>query len=207
MEQNQLLSARTASLASLISKPDNDLIDALNSGRLYRLLAASPGLSEHDTELFRDRTYRLEDLTELYMATMEASGHLSLQPIESVYKQWTDDAESYPLLYGKKGLLMGDPALHMLELYRRFGIEIPEDFSGQPDHLILELEFLSFLYENGNDTMVCQFIKDHLDWVPDLIAKCDALNPAPFYCSALRMLDGFIKHERSRLESLCEVKV
>jgi TorA maturation chaperone TorD len=207
MAQNHLQSLIASALALLMSKPDEELIDALNSGELYRMLAPSLGVDEVDIRFLRDANYTLETLTELYNASMVPVGHKALLPVESLYKPWTDDEESYPVVHGKKGLLMGDPALHMLELYRRAGFEIPEEFKAQPDHLILELEFLSILYENCPDTMVLQFMKDHLDWVPDLLAKCPELSIASFYRSVLRMLDAFIKDERSRLESLYEVTV
>jgi TorA maturation chaperone TorD len=206
MEQNNLRVAIVSALALLISRPDQELIDALDSGELHRVLGTCPGVDAPEREFLRD-TYTLEGLLELYTTSMTPVGHKSLLPVESLYKPWTDDKENYPQVHGKKGYLMGDPALHMLELYRRVGFEIPEEFKAQPDHLILELEFLSVLYENCPDTMVLQFMKDHLDWVPDLLAKGKELNIALFYYSVLRILDAFVKQERSRLESLYEVTV
>jgi TorA maturation chaperone TorD len=170
------------------------------------MLGDYSGVDERDREFLRE-TYTLESLLELYTASMAPVGHMTLQPVESLYKPWTDDDKSYPLMHGKKGFLMGDPALHMLALYRHLAFKIPEEFKAQPDHLILELELLSALYENCPHTMVLQFMKDHLDWVPDLLAKCKELNIASFYYSVFRILDAFVKQERSRLESLYEVTV
>jgi len=207
MEQNHVRADICRVLASLISKPDEELIEVLNSGAAYRALIAGLHDPEIDTEFLRDADYTLESLTELYNASMTPAGRTVLLPVESVFKPWTNDDDSHPAMRGRKGLLMGDPALHMLELYRRSGYEIPDEFNGQPDHLALLLEFLSVLYESYSDTMVCQFMQDHLDWMPDLITRCRELEIAPFYHSVFRLVDAFINKERSLFERCYEVKV
>ena len=207
MQQNRVRSDSASALARLISRPDEELIDALNSGELYQVLASTINAEEIDLRFLRDGHYTLETLRERYHAGTTPVGPLALLLVESLYKPWTDDAETFPAMNGEKGLLMGDPALHMQELYRCLGFEIPGEFSVQPDHLVLELEFLSALYEHGNDALVYQFMKDHVDWIPDLLAQCAASGIAPFYRSVLRLIDFFIKKEQSRLGSLYEVNV
>jgi TorA maturation chaperone TorD len=49
---------------------------------------------------------------------------------------------------------------------------------------------------------VGQFIQDHLDWLPRLKEEMIRLQPHPFYLSALELLDGFLDHERDRLERI-----
>jgi TorA maturation chaperone TorD len=205
MQQNRVRSDSATTLARLISRPDEELIDTLNSGELYQALASAINAEEIDLRFLRDENYTLETMRERFNAGTAPVGPVSLLLVESLYKPWTDDRETYPMMHGEKGYLMGDPALHMLELYGRLGFEIPGEFSVQPDHLVLELEFLSVLYEQGNDAMVYQFMKDHLDWVPDCLAQCTASGIAPFYCSVLRIIEFYMKKERSRIESLHEV--
>ena len=207
MQQNRVWSDIASLLARLISRPDEELIDALNLGELFQTLASALDADDIDLRFLRDEHHTLETLTELYNAGTAPVRPLALLLVESLYKSWTDDAETFPTMTGEKGLLMGDPALHMLELYRCLGFEIPGEFSVQPDHLVLELEFLSALYEHGNDALVYQFMKDHLDWIPDLLAQCTASGIATFYCSVLQIIAFFIKKERSRLGSLHEVNV
>ena len=95
---------------------------------------------------------------------------------------------------------MGDSALHLQEIFRQSGLEVADERRGTPDHLTVELEFLSYLYRCTADLAVKQFIKDHLDWVPLLKAKVEQSHPHPFYRSALEVLDLFLCKERTRLE-------
>jgi len=207
METDRKLSEAASILALLVSEPDEELVEALHSGELYSTLATVFCERGVDLEFLLDTRYTLEVLTELYHAAMAPAGRVALLPVESLYKQWTNDTANYPGMVGKKGYLMSDAALHMIKLYEQCGIEVPDGFNGQPDHLTLELEFLSILYENGNDLMVHQFIKDHLDWIPDLIARWAESQSASFYLSVFRIVDAFIIKELSRLELRHEVNV
>jgi TorA maturation chaperone TorD len=121
--------------------------------------------------------------------------------VESCYKPWTQDEECHLSFARGKGLLMGDPSLHMAEIFRHSGLEVPKPFHACPDHLVLELEFLSVLYGNATDREVKQFIQDHLDWVPQMRRDLNQLGPHPFYLSAAELLDGFLGHEKNRLET------
>jgi len=94
-----------------------------------------------------------------------------------------------------KGLIMGDPALHMQELYRRASLEIPREYRSMPDHLVLELEFLALLYRHAPDEAIAKFIGDHLDWIPDLGEAVGRAEPHPFYENAVALLQRFLQHE------------
>ncbi len=121
--------------------------------------------------------------------------------VESCYKPWTQDEECHLSFAREKGLLMGDPALHMAHIFRHSGLEVSETFRACPDHLVLELEFLSVLYGNATDREVRQFIQDHLDWVPQMKRDLKQLCPHPFYLSAAELLEGFLRREKNRLET------
>jgi len=121
--------------------------------------------------------------------------------VESCYKPWTQDGECHLSFAREKGLLMGDSALHMAHIFRHSGVEVPERFRSCPDHLVLELEFLSALYGEATDREVKQFIHDHLDWIPEMKRDLIRLCPHPFYLSAVELLSGFLRHEKNRLET------
>ena len=93
------------------------------------------------------------------------------------------------------GLLMGDSAVHMGDLYRMGGMETPESFRSMPDHIVLELEFLSLLYESDSEEKARTFITDHLDWLDLLKTEVEKANPHPFYRSAILIIDAFIREE------------
>ena len=65
--------------------------------------------------------------------------------VESTHKPWMTKGAG-GTFDGSKGLLMGDRALHMSEMYRRYSIEVPEELRTTPDHLVAELEFLALLF-------------------------------------------------------------
>jgi TorA maturation chaperone TorD len=120
--------------------------------------------------------------------------------VESYHKPWTRDVLC-PLPFASgRGLLMGDPAVHLLDVYRECGLEVAEEFRAFPDHLVMELEFLSYLYRWADDVQIGIFIKDHLDWIPLLKEELKKLHPHPFYNGLLEALDLFLKAEKDELE-------
>jgi TorA maturation chaperone TorD len=87
-----------------------------------------------------------------------------------------------------------------LEIYHQCGLEVSEEFKDCPDHIAMELEFLSYLYQQATDIEIKTFIEDHLDWIPLLHEEFNRLHPHRFYGSTLEVLDLFLHKERERLE-------
>jgi TorA maturation chaperone TorD len=119
--------------------------------------------------------------------------------VESFYEPWTRDPHCTLPFASDRGLVMGDPALHLLFLYEQCGIKVSKEFGGRPDHLVLELEFLAHLYQRATDAEVRTFIRDHLGWSSVLGEELKRLNPKPFFESAYAILSLFLKRERERL--------
>jgi TorA maturation chaperone TorD len=115
--------------------------------------------------------------------------------VESTYKPWTTDKGCGMVFAASKGLVMGDSALHMRAIYRELSLEVPEEFSGMPDHLALELEFLALLYRSGSIERIERFIGDHLDWIPELNAAVEKADPHPFYRDAVGIIHLFLQQE------------
>lgn len=194
-------------LASLFSQPDRELIQEILEGELLNFfrLAAETWQGEdfvvNGLALHGDPEKIFEALSSEYHRLFEEGGSQTISLIESAYKPWTLDALC-PLPFAKdKGLVMGDPALHLLALYQHCGLEIAGTFRGIPDHLVLELEFLSFLYQHGTDQEIRPFIEDHLDWIPLLQKACENAQAHPFYLTLVDMLQRFIHSEKERLEN------
>jgi TorA maturation chaperone TorD len=187
-------------LARLLSPPDQELIDALSGGEVYEILNSyfSNGKINPDLSPFKAKNsegFTRERLMSLYHKCFDRPGADNLFLVESIYKPWTMDTGCSLVMAKQKGFLMGDSALHMLELYQYFGLQLPEDFNCQPDHLVLELEFLSFLYENYSIKETNQFINDHLDWIVDLIEKSQEFDVPDFYITTLNAVNSFILRE------------
>jgi TorA maturation chaperone TorD len=192
-------------LATLFYPPNQELVKQIYQGNIYSFFQKYSQPYGKDTDLIRgffmegDPKSLLKDLSEAYESLFGLGGE-SISLVESYYKPWTLDPH-WPLPFASsKGLLMGDSALHLLEIYRLCNLEVAEEFRGRPDHLALELEFLSYLYRWATDLEVKQFIEDHLDWISLLKEKLKRFDPHPFYVSTLEILDLFLKRERERLE-------
>ncbi|MBF0338283.1 MAG: molecular chaperone TorD family protein [Nitrospirae bacterium] len=185
-------------LAMLLGRPDVELIDALNSGAVYEALEFMQG--DVDLTAFREGNYNLSQMLEQYYRCFEDSRATPLCLAESVYKSWSEDPQCPAPMAGARGYLMGEPALHMLELYRHFGLEYGSEFNGRPDHLALELDFLAFLYENHTEEMVIQFIGDHLNWIDELLERGREIGLCPFYYSVIRSVKVFLDHKTLRME-------
>ncbi|MBF0539748.1 MAG: molecular chaperone TorD family protein, partial [Nitrospirae bacterium] len=125
--------------------------------------------------------------------------------VESVYKRWSDDPDCPSPMAGARGYLMGEAALHMAELYGHFGLEHASEFNGRPDHLVLELDFLAFLYEDYTQETVIQpatvrsnvinFIGEHLDWVDELLQRGKEIGLSGFYYRVIELVKAFLDHE------------
>jgi TorA maturation chaperone TorD len=115
--------------------------------------------------------------------------------VESTYKAWLTDATAGVGYSGSKGLLMGDPALHMEDLYREFSLETSEELHTMPDHLVAELEFLALLFRAGNTEHAAQFVEDHLDWVKAVETEIAGVQAHSFYRKALNLVSLFITNE------------
>jgi TorA maturation chaperone TorD len=96
--------------------------------------------------------------------------------------------------------MMGDSAVHLSTIFQQCGIEVIGPFKGMPDHLIIELEFLSYLYQEAGDREIKSFVKDHLDWIPSLRENIEKVHAHPFYISLIEVLDLFLDLEKRRLE-------
>jgi TorA maturation chaperone TorD len=205
MEQNEIKANIAGMLAGLIARPDEGLISALNSGELARAVRPHVNMQGRAAG-FLDAAYTLEGLSSAYDKIMGPASGGSLLPVESLFKLWCDDEEGGHPSNAARGLLMGDPAMHMIELYNRFGIEVPDEFSGQPDHLLLELDFLSILYERCTEEMVRRFVLDHLDWVPELLRRWLEMKAPEFYIGVAEAIDSFLEKEISGFRCKQEVR-
>ena len=192
--------------ASFFCPPDEHLVDLIEDGSLYTVLEKYGHFFGGDEATLNG--FRPEGKGRLLLPVLKAEydrlfaewTNEDVSLVESCYKPWTEDPTCGLPFALEKGLLMGDSALHLLEIYQQCGLEVREEFRGCPDHLVLELEFLSYLYRWATDREVRLFIEGHLDWIPLLREFCEGLRPHPFYRSAIEVVDLFLITERKRLE-------
>jgi putative dimethyl sulfoxide reductase chaperone len=197
-------------LACLFSPPDREMVEQVHRGSIHSFFHHYFQTWGEDSKILegflteRNREIIFRDLKEEYgrLFSPEA-GSEKISLVESFYKPWTQDPHC-PLPFAtEKGLLMGDSALHLLALYEQCGLEVEGEYSGMPDHLAMELEFLSFLYQRATDKEIRGFIEDHLNWIILLREKFKEFHSHPFYRSALEVLLLFLRKEKERLEVEC----
>jgi len=187
--------------ASLLAPPDGATMGQLKQGEIRSFLEENIREWGGDPRLLAELSGEknpggdLADLRREYERLFASLPGQKISLVESTYKPWTGDGSCALAFAGDNGLLMGDAALHMREIYRQLSLEVPEELCSTPDHLLLELEFLSLLYHSATPEQTQGFIEDHLDWVPDLKQRVDQADPHPFYRRAIELINLFLEHE------------
>jgi TorA maturation chaperone TorD len=109
-----------------------------------------------------------------------------LPPYESLY--------NYPL--SDKPRLEGTATQEVAALYEATGITIDEDIRLVPDHLSVELFFMSYLIENDLIEEQKFFLENHLlVWVPDYCDEIKRIARTSFYKRIAELLTEFILDE------------
>ncbi len=193
-------------LSSLFSPPDQGMVEQLSQGHLHAFFKRYIQSWEGEIEILKGFLTQnppqifLKDLKEEYHRLFSDTGNERISLVESFYKPWTQDPHC-PLPFAKEtGYLMGDSAIHLSTLFQHCGMEVAEPFKGMPDHVVIELEFLSYLYQEAGDREIKRFIEDHLDWISFLKDCFKQAYAHPFYISLIEVLDLFIDLEKRRLE-------
>ncbi len=193
-----------ALLSSFWAPPDEALLEVLGSPETKVFLKeVAAGLNLEASFLLQ--SLKKENLKQWLEVLKEEYGRLFLDwqgerisLVESTYKPWTQDPTCSLAFAGEKGLLRGDPALHLSQIFRGLSLEVPPEFRETPDHLAIELEFLSSLYRTATEEEALGFIRDHLDWVFELKQKILGASPHPFYQDALELLVRFLNQQREK---------
>jgi TorA maturation chaperone TorD len=199
-------------LSSLFCPPDQGMMEQLNQGHLYAFFKSYIQSWEGEIEILKGFLTQnspqifLKDLREEYDRLFSDTGTERISLVESFYKPWSQDPHCSLPFAKEKGFLMGDSAIHLSTLFQHCGLEVAGPFKGMPDHILIELEFLSYLYQEAGDEEIKRFIKGHLDWIPFLKESFEKAHPHPFYISLIEILDLFINQEKGRLEKKSDGK-
>lgn len=191
-------------LAEFLKEPSDMHYNLLTSGefdKLMQRLFSKVNYQYPNQLIFASQFSNKSELKEAYLNCI--SGHVksTTLPVESYFKSWTTDKESD--MYNLKGYLLGDSAEHIKYLFEHYNLELPAEFLNMPDHLILLLEFLSFLIEKRTDKEILQFIRDHFDWLPELQQSLSKLTNCLFYQDLITLT---IKATASELNFLNELR-
>ncbi len=195
-------------LSEFFKEPTEEFAGDIKSGRLlnyFRDVFPSLGLDVSKLEGLSISGDIYAKLCEEYKRLFVGPLPPHIVPVESVYKKWTNDPECKLPIAGEKGYLMGDPAIDMIKRYQTDGIVIPEKYSSMPDHITLELEYMSFLFINGGINEQREFLASHLDWVGELAGDIKNFKMGSSFYSAVAettvlIVSHCIKHIESAIQ-------
>ncbi|MBI3815388.1 MAG: molecular chaperone TorD family protein [Nitrospinae bacterium] len=190
-------------LSEIYKEPDMPFAEAVCRGDLYDVLNTylkelKIEASIEDLKIAGETNEVFERLKSEYYPLFVGPVPPFALPVESVYKEWT--AEEGAILSKQKGLLMGDSAIDMINIYKAEGIEVPPAFNAMPDHITLLLEYTAHLCESASQDEQKKFISDHFDWLPDFGKDVFSLSKSKFYRCAVDVTLKFIQNERQILE-------
>lgn len=182
-------------MSEFFKEPSKEFAGDVASGRLNGFFGESLAVSGFDQSLLMGLLLTgdvYSTLSEEYRRLFSGPLPPYIVPAESAYKRWTNDPGCTLPLAGEKGYLMGDPAIDMIKRYQAHGIVIPDKYASMPDHVALELEYMSFLCNNEYEEEQEDFVHNHLDWTDDLKADISKTNISGFYRTAANLTSAFI---------------
>ncbi|RJQ39727.1 MAG: hypothetical protein C4550_04885 [Nitrospiraceae bacterium] len=191
-------------LSEVFKEPTREFADDVASGRLPNYFKEIFSKLGNDSSLIAGLSISGDVYTKLcdeYKRLFAGPLPPYIVPVESVYRKWTNDPECKLPIAGEKGYLMGDPAIDMIKCYQAHNIVIPEKYSSMPDHIALELEYMSFLCRNADIENQREFISNHLDWADELAMDIRNLSGNNFYSLCAKITAFIISRSKAELSS------
>jgi TorA maturation chaperone TorD len=144
--------------------------------------------------------------------------HIKVDHARLFLGPFTMPAAPYGSVYleGKRQL-MGDSTLDALSRYRKAGLKIASNFSDPPDHITVELEFMSYLVFKAIEPSVSldtaemvdffetqkYFLKDHLEaWVFEFADAVEKNAATRFYRNLARATTAFLKDDCQAISAI-----
>ncbi len=197
-----------ASLLSLLAnlfraKPNKEMLLALRTETLRDALSQAGMVLDEDF-YSADIDALTESLSVQYTSLFLLPGSL-ISPHESVQ------------LKGGSGLLRGPETSRVAEFYRYVGFQLDDAIPMEPDHICIELEFLSHLNEeeysawrDGRTGVALdalryqnEFLNRHLcNWIFDFVEKIEEADRSGFYTQVAQMTSAFLNEHKRALPDL-----
>ncbi|MEF8779397.1 MAG: molecular chaperone TorD family protein [Haloferacaceae archaeon] len=168
-----------ALLSSCFQTPDEEFVEAADSGQLHEQLAERTEVLGYAPE--RPPTGGFDgvgDLHESYLRSFEGFEGAYAPPAESAYERWWDDRE--------RGLLAGPAAADMRRRFEAVGADTPDRYP--VDHVALLLEYASLVLEAEEVDEYVAFHREHFDWIDAFRERVEETCEAEFYLWAVGLL-------------------
>lgn len=165
---------------------------------LYRLFAAV-FLEEPDEEF-------LVNLKEVFGMEFEEPEHEIRADFRRLFNGTAPLLRPYESLFnyhfGEQPRTSGTTAHTVREHYKAAGLLIDEDAGLAPDHLSVELLFISYLIEHGRIEEQKNFLSEHLlQWVPAFTADLEKQAGTTFFREISGLLRELITSDGEKLEA------
>ncbi|MCB2180490.1 MAG: molecular chaperone TorD family protein [Desulfobulbaceae bacterium] len=145
--------------------------------------------------------------SDMYLALQNSSlQDLQIAHAELFLGPFELKASPYGSTYLEKARrIMGDSTMQVVQLYRKAGLEV--DIKEPPDHIVIELEFLSYLFaletealQNSESTQVAKLRAEQkvfqerylLPWMPEFIENMKKGTENNFYLALADCLEKFL---------------
>lgn len=209
-------------LSQCFFQPSEELVASITKDHLSESLQHTVGLLDGEKverELVRIKDFSakskerlpeeiLRDMKVEYNRLFVGPGHLLAPPYESVYKTKDEDT--------KTGVVMGDDTIAAKKLYHRAGLELDDNFRDLPDHIAVELYFMSYLCnlesinaDEGEDSidrmtnikeLQREFLNSHLGtWISDFSQTVDSQTNSEFYRGIANLTEKWVLSEINEL--------
>lgn len=171
-----------------------DLYDnkAAERAEVYKLFSAllmkepTPEIVQEVKELFRIESDEPFEAISGDFAAIFLRPDLHMAPYESLY--------NVPL--GDKPALWGKAAIETQAFYESSGLVLDESIDLVPDHLAIELLFMSYLIENGRVEEQRKFLEEHLFlWMPSYCEGIQKHAGTVFFKDVANLMKEFIMSE------------
>ncbi|MGE4273658.1 MAG: molecular chaperone [Desulfitobacterium sp.] len=190
-------------LSQCFFQPSEQLVATIIDGSLSVALQETVGMIEDEKveqELARIKDFSiqcrehsplqvLQDMKVEYNRLFVGPGHLLAPPYESVYKTRNADNEI--------GVVMGDAAIDAKQFYRTAGLDLDDNFKDLPDHIAVELHFMSYLctLESAN-AAEGEFLGSHLgSWIADFSQTVRQETTSEFYRGIVGLAESWVMSE------------
>ena len=186
----------------------SDLLQQIKDPQFLGVLA-NLGIELNNGFFQKPEKKLLEDLAVEYARLFLGPGkHIS--PHESVHHQ-KEGTQS--------GQLWGESTAEVKKIIESSGLEYKTEYTGLPDHISVELEFMqqvtlreeqAWQDDDKKTALLCQenekkFVNEHLvRWIPDFCEKVATEADLPFYREMAKLTKTFIEFEKQELKKLKE---
>ena len=185
-------------LADLYKLPTIEIWEEIRQqGLLKNLEESVKELYSIDSSIEEVLPENYAQFRELYLSSIGSTQKNAVLPIESLYKQWTQDDTCTLPFARDKGYILGDSALHIRYLLEKLKMEIPIELQGMPDHIAILLELLAYFIEHAPDHSIAEFMDDHFDWLEEFESQLSEITKYPYYQRLTRLLIWTVKAHRN----------